>query len=102
MTKKDLKTGMIVEYRNGEQRRVLLNTEISDILVDDKWQVYMDLDSYNQELIFNNKDKIFLDIMYVYGLKHTLIWRRKEPLKVTMKQIEEKFGQPVVIVEEDL
>ena len=119
MTKSELKTGMIVKYRNGSIRMVLRNIVhavdvYTDALVGPRgWST---LNSYSNELI--NIDPIHddLDIVAVYrthGVANytsllegnhrldddfidtccTLLWERPEPtVEMTIKEIEEKLG----------
>lgn len=111
MTKSELKTGMIVRYRDGRLRMVLKDTEHEekDIAVGtDGWSA---LDEYNEDLTYTNYSDI--DIMYVYNIElnrnytyllnrdnlndsyindfGTLIWERKTN-EMTIKEIEEKLG----------
>lgn len=120
MTKSELKTGMIVKYRDDSLRMVMKDTEHAekDILVGiNGWA---SLDEYNEDLTYPNYSDI--DIMYVYNIElnrnytyllnreklndsyvndfGTLIWERKKN-ELTIKEIEEKLGiQNLKIIEE--
>lgn len=91
MKKNELKSGMIVEYRDGEKRLVIDN----DLIGDDG---HSSLSNFNDDL----KHILYsdLDIIKVYKYKYTyifsellkddnlnLIWERKE-IKLTDKEIE--------------
>ena len=107
-TKSDLKTGMVVEYRNGSRRLVLRDYQGTgeDILIGTGWRSF---DNYTENLTDGGGDKDF-DIMKVYaasdycGTLHLLdkkcceykvVWERKEIKEVTLEQVAEKFGVPV-------
>lgn len=114
MTKSELKTGMVVRYRDGRLRMVLKDTEHheKDIIVGiDGWA---SLNEYDEDLTFPNNSDI--DIMYVYNMglivSYTyllntdklndsyihgfgnLIWDRTETktTEMTIEEIEEKLG----------
>ena len=103
MTKKELKTGMVVEYRDGDKRMVLLGNQVGDVLIcGTGWE---DLDNYRDDLCHNHHEQ--LDIVAVYEPHHKremnplcwkeqkCIWRRSEVKEVTLSEIAEKFGVSV-------
>lgn len=107
-TKSDLKTGMVVEYRNGSRRLVLRDYQGTgeDILIGSGWR---SLNDYTEDLADSDDDKDY-DIMKVYVAinycdtlylldskccKCRVVWERKEIKEVTLEQIAEKFGVPV-------
>lgn len=112
MTLDDLKTGMIVKTREGKYNIVMRDfIDEGDILtglsfnnkISDTWT---SLSNYNQDM--TNSRFPHIDIMSVYAsypysadTPTRLLWERKEYKEVTMKEIEEKFGCKVKIVEED-
>ena len=112
MTLDELKTGMIVKLRNGEYHIIMRDfIDEGDVLaglscsniISGAWT---SLSNYNQDM--THPTLAFLDIMSVYASSvysvdtpTKLIWERKEYKEVTMKEIEEKFGCKVKIVEED-
>ena len=112
MTLDDLKTGMIVTVRTGDSYIVMRDflgdisilTGISDNkTISRKW---IKMSGYTQDLTCTKAP--ILDIMSVYSsdpceidIPRGLLWERKECKEVTMKEIEEKFGCKVKIVEED-
>lgn len=128
MTKSELKTGMIVKYRDGSIRMVLRNIlhsvdAYTDVLVGPHG--WITLNSYSNELINIDPYSSSLDIVDVYrtlGVANyasllegnhilnddfidtccTLIWKRPEPVvEMTIKEIEEKLGiQNLKIIEE--
>ena len=112
MTLDELKTGMIVETRNGNAYIVMRDfIDYGDVLAglsdsDNITNTWESLDDYNKDM--THPTIAFLDIMSVYAsypysadTPKRLLWERKEYKEVTMKVIEEKFGCKVKIVEED-
>lgn len=79
MTKEDLKDGMIVEYRIGEKRLYANNK-----LYGEKFQIqFENFDkSYQNDLKTKSGIKNF-DIMKVYDNENSLLWERKEEIKLT-------------------
>ena len=127
MKKSDLKTGMIVETRNGREYVVFINTcqpsFCSDrycdkngniaLIINRENNLWTSLYNYNEELYRDNGDKS-TDIMKVYVPSHPysfmdityekedreLIWEREVPIKeMTMKDLEKHFGCKIKIVE---
>lgn len=112
MTLDELKTGMIVKTREGKYNIVMRDfIDEGDVLaglsfnnkISDTWK---SLSNYNQDM--TNSRFPHIDIMSVYSsypysadAPKKLLWERKEYKEVTMKEIEEKFGCKVKIVEED-
>lgn len=112
MTLDDLKTGMIVKTRNDNYYIIMRDfIDYGDILaglscnnvIANTWT---SLSSYNQDMTHPTLPNI--DIMSVYASSAystdtptKLLWERKEYKEVTMKEIEEKFGCKIKIVEED-
>ena len=95
MEKKDLRTGMQVEYRCGERRLVLLNTIEGDRLVKPNGITHYNLSEYNDDLT-NNCNKKWMDIIKVYqgqintchlkkATEEQCIWQREPELEVTVK-----------------
>ena len=108
----DLKTGMIVETRNGSSHIVMRDfIDDGDVLAglsfsDKISNTWTSLSNYNEDM--TNSRFPHLDIMNVYAssvysadTQTRLLWERKEYKEVTMKEIEEKFGCKVKIVEDD-
>ena len=108
-TKSDLKTGMGVVLRNGDKAHVLLGTDDGDVmrfLEKDTWDT---LKSANEDLTWKGMDNF--DIVEVYSTKLAsryltdmvfeakCVFKREEPTKMTMKEINEHFGKPIEIVE---
>ena len=112
MTLDELKTGMIVETRNGNSYIVMRDfIDYGDVLaglscnniISNTW---ISLSAYNKDMTHTTIPNI--DIMSVYASSvysvdtpTKLIWEHKEYKEVTMKEIEEKFGCKVKIVGED-
>lgn len=110
MKKSDLKTGMIVEIRNGRTMKVLLGTSRGDILTSLNTITWASVDSYRKDLT-HQVDSQF-DIIRIYqGTCHDLmdegilLWDaatdRDKPqvVEVTMSEVCEKFGKQVKIIE---
>ena len=106
MKKSDLKSGMIIERRNGEKGIVLLNTSNGDIIGgagggDNK--TWCGLYNYREDLTYGSLEHATVVKVYnagsnmnfgsfnEYDLK--LIWTRPvEPIELTMEQIADKFN----------
>lgn len=112
MTLDDLKTGMIVETRNGDSYIVMRDfIDDGDVLgglsdSDNITNTWTSLDNYNKDMKHNLLPEI--DIMSVYASysynidkPKKLLWKREEYKEITMREIEEMFGCKVKIVEED-
>ena len=108
----ELETGMIVETRCGNSYIVMRDfIDYGDVLaglscnniISNTW---IRLSAYNKDMTHPTLPNI--DIMSVYASSvysvdtpTKLLWGRKEYKEVTMKEIEEKFGCKVKIVEGD-
>ena len=111
MTLNDLKTGMIVTTRNGNSY-IVMRDFLGDISVlagisDNKTisRQWINMIWYEQDLTCTDISR--LDIISVYSsdpcdidVPKGLIWQRKEYKEVTMKEIEEKFGCKVKIIDD--
>ncbi len=101
-TKKDLKTGMIVELATGT--RYLL---VNDTLIGVTGQ--MRLSNYDENLIYvdnniYNINKVYLHEDYYWGLGFnrnldtlchtTLLWERPKVTEMSIEEIAEKLGIP--------
>ena len=101
-TKKDLKTGMIVELATGT--RYLL---VNDTLIGATGQ--MNFSHYNENLIYDgdsiyNINKVYLKEECYWGLGFnrnldtlchtTLLWERPEIIEMSVEEIAEKLGIP--------
>lgn len=101
MKKSDLKPGMVIEYANCEKRLVVtINAELYLI----SRASFMNIKSYNEDLICNSDPK--LNIVKVYQPKEAAslstllqcdncIWARPKEIVLTMQEIADKFGIPV-------
>lgn len=113
MTLNDLKTGMIVKTRKGDSYIVMMDFLGEDInilagisdneTISNKW---IKMSGYTQDLTCPKVSN--LDIMSVYSsnpcdidIPKGILWKREEYKEVTMKEIEEKFGCKVKIVQEE-
>ena len=117
MTKSELKTGMIVRYRNGALRVIMRNDTIyyneAYLVGADGWT---ELHHFNEDLTFGEKFHVHsndiaavyevpnrsymnifcgeykLDDSFVMDYGH-LLWEREDPVvEMTIKEIEEKLG----------
>ncbi len=115
MTKKDLKTGMLVVNQDGSTSTILLGTEYGDIVVRDGG--WMNVSDYSNDLKTGSSGRpaTRLDVMKVYKpnsrvkflkpnpnpIDHELIWERKETKEVSKEEVfkilQEKFGCEVKI-----
>lgn len=116
-TSDDIKSGFVVELRDG--RRLIATRagggNFTRILVDPSGGGWEYTSMWNRDTLDFKNGVRSTDIMKVYGLVHstseysaafrtdnceyrTLLWERREPVKMTLKQIEEKLGHAVQIV----
>jgi hypothetical protein len=106
MKKSDLKSGMIIERKDGEKGIVLLNTSNGDIIGGaggGKNKTWCGLYNYREDLTYGGLEDTTIVKVYdadsnmnfgsfnEYDLK--LIWTRPvEPIELTMEQIADKFN----------
>ena len=104
MTKDKLKNGMVVETRNGNRY----------IVINDKFvrkNGWITFDGYKSDLVCTSDGaldivKVFMPhsadliVTFLKEYDYGLCWTRTEPKKVTMAEVEEKFGCKVEIVRE--
>ena len=127
MKKSDLKTGMIIETRDGNEYVVFINTcqpgfcsdcyrdENGDIalIVNQENYLWTSLNNYDEGLCKNDNNK-YGDIVKIYIPSHPyafmdityeksdrkLIWEREPQIKeMTMEDLEKHFGCKIKIVE---
>ena len=84
-TKADLKTGMIIEFMNGEISQVLLNTPNGDIVTGDNW---FPLKSYTDEDLFELMDMDGVRVKFVYLPVHNKGFSLKEAKLNNLSQCE--------------
>ena len=108
-TKSDLKTGMGVVLRNGRKGHVLVDTGCVDVIRFLENGNYSCLNDFSDDLTSNYKEEH--DIVEVYFTEYQFklltdkvfdkdcVFKREEPTKMTMKEINEHFGKPIEIVE---
>lgn len=112
MKKSDLRSGMVVRVRNGFEYLVMIpdSTDYDTLfLMNKNGHTWLNC-GFGEDLLDQKGDDGF-DVMAVYdirrsgfssvfeNLENRLLWKREEPLKVTMEEIYEKFGCKVKIVE---
>jgi hypothetical protein len=94
MNKSDLRTGMMVTYRNGLTRTV--NVEKQRFECDDGMHS-MNFSRYNDDLTIRDYSTSDYDIVEIYNT----IWKRKpEPKRMTKAEIETALGHPIEVVQE--
>ena len=105
-TKDDLRTGMVVEIRNGYKYVIMLNSKLGDIFIM-KSGAFMYVADYTNNLKYQDNSEY--DIMKVFGSSlhnlleitvENLLWERNETRKVNMKEVCEQFGEEVEITKE--
>ena len=107
--KSDLKTGMGVVLRNGRKGHVLVDTGCVDVIRFLENGNYSCLNDFSDDLTSNYKEEH--DIVEVYFTEYQFklltdqvfdqdcVFKRPEPTKMTMKEINEHFGKAIKIVE---
>lgn len=114
-TKADLKSGYLVQYRNGELRLVVETSDGGFVLLSGECMIYNSSSSYNDELRYSCT-ALPNDIMKVYGLPkraengsvlftdgRELIWQREEKpaaKKMTVSEVCKALGYDVEIVKD--
>jgi len=111
--KEDLKTGMLIERRNGKKALVLKDTDKGDLLnFKDSWD---NLNSYNEDLTSKTYKKA--DIMKVHTTSNNLffapnywhrfdkiVWQRTETKEMTVSELaaeaEQKHGCKIKVIYE--
>lgn len=109
MKKEDLRSGMIITDRDGNEYIVFLNTKKhEDIFVGIKDRCWGELNNYKSDL--TNVSSKNLDIMKVEEISvvyltnpyksptRKLLWERKEPKEMTVAEIEKILGYSIKIV----
>ena len=94
MKKSDLKTGMVIEYRNGQ--RFLIIIEDSKInkfqMFEDHIDIIGDLGNWGEDLINKGSIGESLDVVKVYDYNYVLLWEREESNEYTIEQLEKLTG----------
>lgn len=108
MKKSDLKTGMVVEVRNGEKYLVMLNPDCVDRDLISFSGGFMELSTYDDNLTDSSGDDDW-DIVKVYRIGANICWilsnkdsamqgaeliweRTEEPVEMTIAEIEKRLG----------
>lgn len=109
----DLKTGMVVELRDGNRYVVVANSAATlgmNIEKDDSTYFYIShsYNSYNKD--FTHKENRMLDIVKISQIQmsdfvrivneSSPIWRRAKPKQMTVSEICKQLGYEVEIVKE--
>lgn len=112
MQKSDLKTGMVVQVRNGDKYLVLLdNPDEPNMNLIGFDGGFLQLVTYDDDMIAQSKYRAF-DIMSVYTLQssiqnlltkshlqYKLLWERKKEIKeMTIAEVEKELGFKIKIV----
>ena len=122
MTKSELKTGMVVTYRDGREAMVfkdcadnnfpnIFKKEASMLISEEA--TWLDLRFINEDLLYTSGCVNDLDIIMVECVRrpsllwqhydpknYTVIWERNPPKKMTVAEIEAILGYRVEIVSE--
>lgn len=118
MKKSDLKTGMVVETRNGEKYLVMYSPDFGKRVFISFDGGFLDLKDYLEDLTFRQPKYIRkfnshdFDIVKIYTLGETLfdilydknrlqyktIWQREEIKEMTIDEIEKELGYRIKIV----
>jgi hypothetical protein len=104
MKKSDLKTGMRVTFKRGEDYLVYLNTNFGNVFVGNI--KHNDMGSYNEDLTCEYDDLSIVMVeepCYDYNLRTSeqsfkIIWRRSPVKEYTMQEAIEKMGHDFKIV----
>lgn len=96
MSKRDLATGMVVEYRNGKRRLVIEDWEdYGTVLFGVTGERFTYLDNFKDDLTHNTKDSLDIVAVYNYVLKPKtdvdlyddnnldVVWKRTAPAATT-------------------
>lgn len=106
MKKSDLKTGMVVECKNGRKYMYIETESIRGVFICSTGYINAD---FNDD--FKNAYSRCYDIMKIYQADNEyqlvqqnwddmqLAWERQEPRKMTLAEIEKKLGYSVEIAE---
>ena len=104
-TKKNLKSEMVVELRNGSKRLIiecdegLIYVEISNADFASQYNKYLTHSVHKHLDIQKVFDYPTISINYMIEKNKKPIWERKSPKEMTIKEIEKELGYPVKIVE---
>ena len=105
-SKEELENFMLVVLRDGEKLIVC-----DDIIIDENHE-FLQLSSYNNELLLNNRNNNKFDIMEIYIPKnacHRLtfdlnyrdcIWKREETKEMTLSEICNALGYNIKIIKD--
>lgn len=122
MTKSELRTGMIVTMRNGNEYVFFKDFAVGDdycmkndnegIIVNGQLPSWARIKNYNNDLKHNTYQDLdivkveipshpyaFTNIPYDKGYRK-LMWERKEPKKMTVSEIEAILGYKIEVVSE--
>lgn len=104
--KKDLKSGMVVELKNGSKRLII---ECDEELICVEISNADFVSQYNEDLTHSvhkhlDIQKVFnyptISLNYVVERNKKAIWERKAPKEMTIKDVEKELGYPIKIVKE--
>jgi hypothetical protein len=116
MTKSELKTGMVVTLRNGEEYLVLkdiqTNCACGDVIISLDAESWDDLASYKEDLTYEDDFESHWDIMKVSLLGHPktikdlkymsennhVLWQRNEKKRYTYAQLKEILGTEFEVI----
>ena len=123
ITKKDIRPGMVVEFRNGSKYfavKAELGNDKQETIIFIGSAGFMDIDDYDENLLVKpypyqkERKPNSCDIIKVYdtnqnyglgtqgllsdnGLIHfNLLWTRKELVEISLKDISQRFNVPII------
>lgn len=110
MTKAELRTGMMVAYRNGDKRIVVMNTADGDGFTAPDLKKWKSFSAYTDDLRDVDGDTQY-DIMDVYmpnnkfrvlntnlDADYTRVWHREEARRMTLGEVQTILGFAIEIV----
>lgn len=105
MKRSDLKSRMVVETREGDRHMVIREGEGFVFMPYENHHYLTNIDEDLTSVVNENRDimKVYDRVSCFEQCETTtdLLWKRKEPRKMTLKKLERVFGYPVEIVEEE-
>ena len=105
-TKEDIRVGYLVEIESGEYRELFVVTMWEEKIIFTNGDVWHRWSSFDENLCSKHAKitKVFGWTTYAEQMWYNsadgrpLIWERKEPVKITKKEIEKILGYEIEIV----
>lgn len=102
-------SGYVAEYRNGDKKIILLDTDYGDILTSRDRNTYANLNEYDEDFKYRGDHQY--DVVKVYAPKnkfrnlsddydndYTLVWSAPTVRSMTMAEICDALGYDVEII----